>query len=766
MSYSAAEIAAYGQMQARLVTLLLRHDERSYGAYYQPSTNPGDRDAALEPYRRLAVLFALRDELLEHILPRIVRRLSFESPRETVVEEPPPRGRVDWERTLDATWAERPGQPPLELHTRQRRRDFATPENLLAVVTLLEFAADARMLLWGEHAAVGPEALRHPLGEIVERCERELAFPQFAGMRPAAQRVIEQDGTAALEAEVAERLIPGGNSAYEELLAWRARWRDTRLFQRGAADVSSAVLGANRKRDNYLYQLWLYYELADLLTRQRAVQGWDRATTRLTFRWGQGEGARVYTLQHDRGIPDDLRVWRGGPGVRPDLYIARAERAVVRDDDGAAIWREPGFMLDAKYHRPREDEDRGDGGDEAGAHTPTEPIKRMIADLHLSGERHGALLFAFYGGAPDAHRSVAPEQRKAQLVAPDVSVGLHQIRPQGAGDVAALERLLCDLLDTVHTRLKGNAAPRCHGVFLDTLTANAHGVLAAQASLPARGGGALPDDPADLLLCPKPHIAPWRVDIVSHSRDCCANAALCHIKHQPGVQKPQRLTALEQIASAIRQAGADGDDTQLADAATRQVLLVTKRYAELLQPRMADYRALLRALLDLDDFDTHPLLGEPQRETLALGRFLWAQIEQIGAANFAGPALLFTGVLEDLARGTVYRHSPPLTGANGRSLMPTLGVLGNSKGFGGNNWRTLELAIVGGQHWEEQITPRQRLPFSDWIDQVLQVSLIRNNAAHSANASTADFQTLVGLCFGGARTGMGVLNGLLLAWRG
>ncbi|MFO7167737.1 MAG: hypothetical protein DIU80_006885 [Chloroflexota bacterium] len=758
MTYGPQEIEAYAQMQARLVSLILRYDEQRFGRYYAERAGYSpERDEALEPYRELAVLFALRDELFEHILPRIVRRLSFESPRATVVEEPPPRGRVDWERTLDSTWAERPGEPPLLLQTRQRRRDFATPENLLAVVTLLEYAADVHRLLWGEYAAVGAEALRHPLAAIAARCERELAFPQFAGIRGQAQHIIDQHETAALEAQVAERLIPGANSAYEELLAWRARYRSLRLLHRSQHHLEGDVLGADPDRDSYLYQLWLYYELIDLLSRDGALQSWDRETTEVVFRWGAGDSAQLYRLQHDRAIPDDLRVWRRGPGVRPDLYICRLDRQEVRDDDGALIWREPGYLLDAKYYRPHDDDPKAPAG----------PIKRMIADLQLTGERYGALLFAFQGTAPEAPgERVAPEWRKAQLVAPDSEIRLYQIRPQGAADSQPLERALRALLDDVHERLRERVPVRCHGVFLDTLTANAHGRLAGAVPLHTRYGALHEQDLSDLLLCPKPHVAPWRVDLVSVTRDCCANPALCHIARQPGVAPPRRLTALEEIAEALRHTAPGGEDEDVATAATEQVMRITRRYAQLLQPRIDDYRQWIRERLEIDDlFDTTPLLTDVQRETLALGRFLWEQIEQIRASNFAGPVLLFTGVLEEVSRVTIYKHSPPLCDTNGRPLMRTLGTIGNCKGYGGRNWLILEDAIARGGHWDEQVTPHQRLPLSDWVDMVQRIASIRNDAAHKAHVERGAFQTLVTLYFGSARTGLGALNGLLLAWR-
>jgi hypothetical protein len=212
------EITAYTHMQARLIALLLRHDSERFQRAIEihPDYDAPPEEVALHHYRELGVLFWLRDELFEHILPRIVRHLSFVSPRTTVIEEPPTRGRVDWERTLNATWGERPGEPPFALHTHQRHRDFATPENLLTVATLLDFRADALHVLQHEHLAIGSSVLRHPLTAIVERCERELAFPQFATLRQHIQSTRGQADidTASLEERVRERVI--GNSAYDD----------------------------------------------------------------------------------------------------------------------------------------------------------------------------------------------------------------------------------------------------------------------------------------------------------------------------------------------------------------------------------------------------------------------------------------------------------------------------------------------------------------------------------------------------------------------
>lgn len=451
-----AEVAAYGAMQARLVALLLRYDEGGFGRLIGTSASYAaeQTDATLQRYRDLGAIFVLRDELFEDILPRIVRRLSFESPRNLIVEEPPARGRIDWGRSLDAAWAERPGEAPLLLHTRQRRRDFATPENLLTVVTLLEYHAEVQRLLWDEQLTAGSAALRHPLNELAERCERELAFPQFAGIRGEAQQILDgaHGGPEGLEHQVLERLIPGGNSAYEDLLAWRARLRALRLLRRSQVSADD-VLGADPERDNYLYQVWIFYELADLLQERGRLERVNprQGQMALRFRWGDGDDKRVYELRHDQAVPIPPARWGATPlkkcavpGVRPDFYLWRVDPPLARVEHGGELfWREPGVVWDAKYYRERE------------STSAPSSIKRMIADLNLLGEGHGTLLFAFLagGGAPsagDGSYRLSPADRD-QSVVPDQRVVIQPLCPDT--DLQGLRATLTGLLDGAHVRL-------------------------------------------------------------------------------------------------------------------------------------------------------------------------------------------------------------------------------------------------------------------------------------------------------------------------
>src|SRR6266536_31301 len=215
---------AFLWMQGRMVELLLRHDASRFRSTFGEHIADQLEHPLLARYRDLAVLFYLHDELFDSILPRIKRRLSFVAPRELMVEDLPPRGRIDWGRTATASWRERPGEMPLEVQTRQRRRHFATPENLLTVATLLEYQEAVQHLLDAEATYDSALAIRHPLHEIVESCTRELAFLQFAGIVRNARAIVEGFASMSvedLEAAVANNLLPGRNSAYDDLLAWR-----------------------------------------------------------------------------------------------------------------------------------------------------------------------------------------------------------------------------------------------------------------------------------------------------------------------------------------------------------------------------------------------------------------------------------------------------------------------------------------------------------------------------------------------------------------
>ncbi|MBX0330170.1 hypothetical protein K2Z83_21100 [Oscillochloris sp. ZM17-4] len=749
-------------MQARLVALLLRYDERGFGRMIGARTRQASEQdtLALRRYRDLGAVFVLRDDLFEDILPRIVRRLSFESPRAMVIEEPPARGRVDWGRTIDAAWAERPGETPLLLHTRQQRRTFATPENLLAVLTLLEYQAEVQRLLWDEQITAGSAALQHPLNEISERCDRELAFPQFAGIRGTAQQILtgEDGDPETLEHQVRERLIPGSNSAYEDLLAWRARLHAVRLLRRSPADPDD-VLGANPDRDNYLYQIWIFYELADLLRARACLDHIDprQGQMHIRFRWGEGDDARGYELRHDQGVPIPPARWgaeplrrHAVPGVRPDFYLWRVSPAAMRvEHHGKLFWREPGVVWDAKYYRERET-----------SAAPSSPVKRMIADLTLLGERHGTLLFAFLaGGATTTSQGRSYRLRPAdrdQSIVPDQQVAVQPLCPDT--DLHAVQTTLTALLNVAHARLREPRIPRCQGVFLDTLS------VAERGALLGRDGEILAPD----LVCPKPHIGPWRVDLVNRDAHCCRDGRLCHIISQPGSAPPVRppRNARELLAELERLFEAGDLDTLDEEAVERvmsRIEALTRRFVEI-TGALKDLRRYEAKLGDIGLDRTLHLLGATERESLALAIYLRDQLDEVGANDYSASIIHVARVLErELQRRIL--AVPGVSGADFPHGKPTLGTLGGVYRRNPALWGTITAHLS--QVWVSRVDPDDStfaVSVEQLIMEVEQLVRVRNEAAHTTPIPRDRFRTILrALCDGGPLR-VGALNVLLTAW--
>jgi hypothetical protein len=759
-------------LQGRMVELLLRHDLRRLGSNFAARLGAlfdDERHASLRPYRELAVLVYLRDELLESILPRIKRRLSFLAPRELLVEELPPRGRIDWSRTVASTLRERPGEPPLTVQTRQRRRHFATPENLLTVATILEYRQAIHTRLDAERAEHAVRALRHPLHTIADDCTRELAFPQFIGLIAECERIIvgtASQTTADLERAVEAQLLPGHNSAYDDLLAWRRNLAALRLLDRPAAPAPAPMLGADPAHDNYLYQLWLFYEIADLLGRRGAVAEWRVGEMRLRYRWGNTDDACQYWLQHDRAIPHH---WSQAPGVRPDLYLARVDRQEITAAD-EVIWREPGFVLDAKYYKPRD-----------SARAPSGTVKRMIADLHLTGERNGALLFAFQKGeqAVDADDidvldqftavaphsplyRVQPETAAAQVARPDAAIAVWCARPMIAGQETT-QATLAAVLEEAHHALRARVPVACHGIFLDSLSA-------AERMLVRGSDGELLTEPSDILICPKPHVGPWRADLVSRSRTCCKDGRLCHIIGQPGARPPTRpprsaedlLIETQQVLSANTLESLDDSTVR---AVAQRIEALTRRFAEI----SGAYRQIevyYHRLRDLGLERIFDALQSTEQESLALAVFLVEQLDSVGARDYSAPAIHVSSVLEvELARRVA--RIPNLSDEAIVSGRLTLGTLMGLRRKRSADWGVITRYLSS--RWQtatDPDDPTARITFDAFIDATWDIRTTRNQAAHTTPVPRESYSRLFrNVCQGGPLR-IGALNVLLLAWPG
>lgn len=603
---------------------------------------------------------------------------------------------------------------------------------------------------------------------------RELVFPQFTGLLVTASEIAEgycEPTPEMLETAVAENLQPGGNSAYNDLLQWRSKLRDLRLLDRTIANQNQTMLGADPVRDNYLYQIWIFYELGDFLIRTRGHDEviWDHTAQKLMFTWGEGDSQRRYQLQHDQNVKHG---WQNTPGLRPDFYIAPADPLILKED-GVVIWQEPGFILDAKYYRPTE-----------ASKTPSGPLKRMIADLTLAGIQYGALLFAFHGeelvaSTAEAYESVPanstatahPRNRVItpplipdnaiinQRATPDTQIYVHAIPPTTSDEKNDLQWQ--HLLDMTHRRIGKPVEVRCHGVFVDTLTATAHGTLWSATALTSRNQQEIQSD--DLVICPKPHIGAWRIDLVSASADCCKNGVVCHIKHLlPNAQPPRRLKHLDDVIEAIRDGTTHLEGEERVQVATHQVKVVVERFADLLNPDLASYEEKVRHDLDLTMTEQVSLISGEQWRTLALARFLWEQIDRIKAENYAGPVLLYTGVLEEVIVASLGNVLPPLKDYHGKKLKLTLGTFGyyhhNKKDV---NYPIVYQYIVKAGHWDSSTIA---YPFEKWLESMETIAKIRNEAGHRAKTNKSQFTLFYRHYCGSIGSGYGALNGLYLSW--
>ncbi|MDP9316225.1 MAG: hypothetical protein M3R24_36120, partial [Chloroflexota bacterium] len=615
------------------------------------------------------------------------------------------------------------------------------------------------------------------------QCERELQFPQFAGLRQASQRIIDGEGGGpdALEQRVQERLAPGSNPAYQALLEWRRRLHALQLLRRTTTNAVDDVLGADPAFDNYLYQLWIFYELADMLATDGRLLDLNttRRKMRMSFQWGKTNDECTYELRHDQKVSEPVGGWSGKtedvfvPGVRPDFYVQRIDPPVQRHEyKGKLYWREPGVVLDAKYYRERERKS-----------APSTPIKRMVADLQLLGEQRGILLFAFLSeparvavlSAEDQASTdevepmslgdylLKPMEGHDQTISPAQEVRVQGLRPNGKLE-GALRGTLSRLLGDVHKWLQKPIVPACHGVFLDTSSATDDRL--PNTLLVDRYNGKMARDRSELLLCPKPHIGPWRVDLVSRKTHCCKDAKLCQIIGQPDAHEPVRpVRDAEALVSEINNLFKDDNvSTEQLRNIERHVAILTRQLANALgaTQHMDVYYNHLRAY---GMRRTLHLLSPESQESLALAIFLVEQLDRVAATDFSGPAIQIARVVEgEVVERVLIKAELKL---DGHGQKPTLGTLTHFA-KGGNdphgNWPRIQACAA--LHWNAHfLSNTQEVAFVNFARELEHIAVLRNKAAHPYRFERAMYEELHALTYESGLPGVGLLNALLLGWQ-
>jgi hypothetical protein len=496
-------------LQRRVMRLLLQHDEplfrRQFRHFFVRSALPPI--PLLQQYDRYIRLQTLSNELLDVIMPRIRRQLSLKTSHARLREEAPTRGDIDWARTIERGWSSSPGLPPLQFDTRLRQRTHNTPENLLTVAILLAYRRELQAVV---NENLSDEDLdlheRQLFANADARVQRELATPY-------ARSLSSQARTASIDTQVqhvTQHLRPGPNP-YRDLLAW---WQRFTQFRTGRADEQHALALASKREDDktdaWLYELWIALECIHLFSQEGAIQPQDieivTDALQCTFTWRQQRLRFIYNRQLDTSTtyqPD----WQHGPATRPDYTIERAQPLEIRHQ-GALTWREPSFVLDAKYYLS--------GTDPTNTHAP---LKKLLGDMTLLGAHTAALFFPQLPEPEDEEQSTRIVERTGSQYMQTGSalqrVHLYHIEP--AMPLAHLQRRLRAVLDLAVDILPERPAPVCEGMCLDARTVNNSGFLL----------------PVNMIVCRKKHIGEHVFDLVNADTDCLKNPRLCHVMGQP-----------------------------------------------------------------------------------------------------------------------------------------------------------------------------------------------------------------------------------------
>jgi hypothetical protein len=560
-----------------------------------------------------------------------------------LLEEAPTQGEVDWQRTLEHTWSVTPGQPPLQFETLLRQQSMHTPENLLTVAILLAYRQELHQFL--EEGCFAEEDLHHQERAILigidERLERELSADYARALRESAQ----QADLPSLVAEVEANLFPGQNP-YRDLLNW---WRHFTQFHTGRVESDHAFTLAPKrdgeKTDAWLYELWIMLELIHFLQSAACLEPQDVAVStdhlECLFIWREQRFRLLYNRQLDTST-SFVSDWEHGPASRPDYTIERADPLEIRHH-GDLIWREPLFMLDAKYYLV--------GSDPTNTHGP---IKKLLGDMALLGSKHGTLFFPLLPEPEDGQSITRTIRRQGKQYMPNgvFSQQIHLYHVAPTMPVDDLQTRLKTLLDLAVEYLPRRSTPVCQGVWADPDTINA-----AHQGLPSQ-----------TIICPKPHIGSGIFDLVNVETDCLKNPQVCHVIEQ-SIVAPYivRVTSYEQLAQRsnslrasnserLAKAEQEGDEER-AEQIREHIFLGVGKTIEQYVKVFGNPKTVEDSLRWI--FGTHwhehtRCLDETTRNALISGEQVWQHYQNVQLQDWAAPAIQFCRALEHKLKRRLY----------------------------------------------------------------------------------------------------------------
>jgi hypothetical protein len=627
--------------------LLLRHDQQVFRGHfrewYERSSLP--RLPELQAYDYFSRLLLLSSELLDELVPRIRRQMSFQATRSTLEEEAPPRGQIDWNSSLARSWSEQPGDPPTRFATRLRNRSFATPENTLLAALIERCAQELAQTRAGRLGALFADAPltgeeQRELAHLEDRLRREQAALSAHIDTDAAGASQEAAHDIAALVDSVEQRLPPGSSPYRDLLDWWQRFE--RLCLRGNIGTTPAPVLDSSEHADLLYRLWLALELVEFLAGQHLLSRAAVETDRLSFDFcWQG---RVFRFDYQRAAASNMS-WQGAADYRPLCCIRRAD-ALQIEHDGRLIWREPGVLLESGLRAVSD------------ANTAADLLRQMLGSLQAHDTARGVLVLP----VPPPELAQLAADVYPNAIAPEHDLRCYELRPLEQIDV--LHKRLRALLDQVAAWLPERPAVACRGMLQDADTVNPGALPAMHCS----HCGAL------LALCPKPHVSTTRVDMVCPRCDCLHNAQLCHIMStQPTaallppfvrrvLTREQLVTNVKQLRERVQVQYRIDDESSEAELARTTVLHaigeLTESYLAWKQPDslMAQIEEKLTwAFGNMWRADQHPRgLPEDVRNMLVSGEYVWNEFQQSEMRDWAACAVQYVRALERELHRRIY----------------------------------------------------------------------------------------------------------------
>jgi hypothetical protein len=498
---------------------------------------------------------------------------------------------------------------------------------------------------------MGDEALseqeRLLLAGADERAERELAAPYARDLVEAAAHS-EID---TLIEQVTERLRPSPNP-YRDLIDWWQRLQQLGVGRSaGDARFTLASQRDDEKVDAWLYELWIALELVHFLNERQAIRPGDTAVERdrlsFTFTWRGRRFRFRYNRQREESSGGDAG-WEHGPASRPDYTIERENFLQVRHE-GRLIWREPPFVMDAKYYLA--------GSDQARTHNP---IKKLLGDMTLLDAGQGALFFPLLPEPPEGEQVTRTVTRRAErhhagrMV--DMRIQLYHISPELP--LAILHERLQALLDYADKCLPERPEPACEGIWLDPDTLHA-------SDRPV---------PTQTILCPKRHIGANVFDLVDAEKDCNKNPLVCHVIGQ-GIVRPEvvRVTTREGLQKKsdglrrrndeqLRKAEEASDEAKAEQMRTQifeGVGSAVEQYVRLRGDTQPIEDTFKNWIFGADYWDAGPrALAVETRNMLLSGEYVWYEYSKAALNDWAAPAIQYCRALEFEVRRRIYKHHP------------------------------------------------------------------------------------------------------------